>query len=87
MAIDRGGAATARIAGYVLVVAFFSLGATANGLKITFHDAQTTSSPGELNFWLGHAFLLFPAALLRQAVTRVLLLASRVRRTSNVQAR
>ena len=64
MAIDRGGAATARIAGYVLVVAFFSLGATANGLKITFHDAQTTSSPGELNFWLGHAFLLFPAALL-----------------------
>lgn len=57
-------APVARIVGLVLVLAFLSLDATSNGLKITFHDTQTTSSPGELNFWLGHAFLLFPASLL-----------------------
>lgn len=63
----RGGVVgeqSARVAGYILFLAFFALGATSNGLKITFHDSQTTSSPGELNFWLGHAFLLFPASLL-----------------------
>lgn len=58
------GAQAARVAGYFLVLAFVALGATSNGLKITFHDTQTTSSPGEFNFWLGHAFLLFPACLL-----------------------
>ncbi len=58
------GAGAARLAGYVLLLAFFALDATSNGLTITFHDSQTSSSPGELNFWLGHAFLLFPACLL-----------------------
>jgi hypothetical protein len=56
--------AAARIAGYILLLAFFGLDATSNGLTITFRGTLTTSSPGELNFWLGHALLLCPAALL-----------------------
>jgi len=57
-------AAAARVAGYVLLLAFFALGVTSNGLHVAFNDAQTSSSRGELNFWIGSAFLLFPAALL-----------------------
>jgi hypothetical protein len=58
------GAQAARIAGYVSFLLFFGLGASSNGLHVTFHDSQTTSSPGELNLWLGHALLLFPGSLL-----------------------
>lgn len=58
------GAQAARLAGYVLLLVFFGLGASSVGLTITFRDMQTTSSPGELNVWLGHALLLFPASLL-----------------------
>ena len=54
----------ARVAGYVLLLAFFALDASSNGLTITFHGNLTTSSPGELNFWLGHVLLLCPATLL-----------------------
>ena len=54
----------ARVAGYVLLLAFFGLGASSNGLTITFRGDLTTSSPGELNFWLGHSLLLCPATLL-----------------------
>jgi hypothetical protein len=57
-------AAAARIAGYVLLLAFFALGATSNGFRVAFNDTQTSSSRGELNFWVGSAFLLLPAALL-----------------------
>src|SRR6185436_11120570 len=56
--------AVARIAGLLLLVAFFSLDATANGLRITFRGDLTTSSPGELNFWLGQVLLLCPSMLL-----------------------
>jgi hypothetical protein len=54
----------ARVAGYILLLAFFGLGASSNGLMITFRGELTTSSPGELNFWLGHSLLLCPATLL-----------------------
>jgi len=57
-------AQAARITGYILLLVFFGLGASSNGLRTTFHDTQTTSSPGELNFWLGHALLLFPASVM-----------------------
>jgi hypothetical protein len=58
------GAQLARLTGYALFLCFFALGATANGLRINFHGTLSTSSVGELHFWLGHAFLLFPASLL-----------------------
>lgn len=58
------GAQAARITGYMLLLVFFGLGATSAGLRITFRGNPTTSSPGELNFWLGHALLVFPASLL-----------------------
>jgi Dolichyl-phosphate-mannose-protein mannosyltransferase len=57
-------AAAARVAGYLLLLAFFALGATSNGLHVTFTDTQTSSSRGELNSWVGSVFLLLPAALL-----------------------
>jgi dolichyl-phosphate-mannose-protein mannosyltransferase len=62
--VTVAGAQAARLTGYFLLLVFFSLGASSIGLKITFKPPQTGSSPGELNLWLGHAFLLFPASLL-----------------------
>ena len=59
-----GGRQVARLTGYVLLLMFFGLAASSNGLSITFIGTLSTSSPGELNFWLGHALLLFPASLL-----------------------
>jgi hypothetical protein len=61
---NPAGAHAARLAGYFLLLVFFGLEASSVGLRITFRGAPTTSSPGELNFWLGHALLLFPASLL-----------------------
>jgi hypothetical protein len=58
------GAQAARLTGYFLLLVFFGLEASSVGLKITFRVPLTTSSPGELNFWLGHALLLLPASLL-----------------------
>ncbi len=57
-------AGIARIAGYVLLLSFFGLQASSNGTTVTFRGALTSSSPGELNLWLGHALLLFPGTLL-----------------------
>lgn len=54
----------ARIAGSLMLLAFFGLSATSNGTMVTFRGELTGSSPGELNLWLGHAFLLCPATLL-----------------------
>jgi hypothetical protein len=56
--------AAARLAGYILIIAFFGLAASNNGIRITFHGELTTSSPGELNFWLGQVLLLCPGMLL-----------------------
>ena len=58
------GAQVARLTGYFLLLVFFGLEASSVGLRITFRVPQTISSLGELNFWLGHALLLFPASLL-----------------------
>jgi hypothetical protein len=58
------GAQVARLTGYVLILCFFALSASANGLRITFTGSLSTSSVGEVHFWLGHALLLFPASLL-----------------------
>jgi dolichyl-phosphate-mannose-protein mannosyltransferase len=54
----------ARVAGALLLLAFFGLAATSNGTTVTFRGNLTTSSPGELNLWLGFVLLLCPAALL-----------------------
>ena len=54
----------ARIAGLLMLLAFFGLGATSSGTTVTFRGQLTTSSPGELNLWLGYVLLLCPAALL-----------------------
>jgi dolichyl-phosphate-mannose-protein mannosyltransferase len=58
------GAQAARLTGYFLLLVFFGLGASSVAFKITFKPPQTSSSPGELQLWLGHALLLFPASLL-----------------------
>ena len=58
------GAAAARLAGYILVCAFFGLAASNNGIRIAFTGELTTSSRGELNFWLGQVLLLCPGMLL-----------------------
>jgi hypothetical protein len=60
----RTGAQAARFAGYALVLMFFGLGATSSGLRITFRGNLTSSSPGELNFWLGYTLLLLPGSVL-----------------------
>jgi hypothetical protein len=57
-------AAAARVAGYVLVFAFFGLATSNNGLHVTFYGDLSTSSRGELNFWLGQVLLLCPGMLL-----------------------
>jgi len=54
----------AGLAGDFLILAFFGLGSTAQGLRITFEAAHSASSPGEVYFWLGHALFLFPACCL-----------------------
>src|SRR5258708_3231557 len=54
----------ARIAAYLLLPPFSGLSATSNGLTVTFRGQLSSSSPGELNLWLGHVLLLCPAALL-----------------------
>lgn len=51
-------------AGLILVLAFFGQKYTSNGLFINFNGALTTSSPGELNFWLAQVLLLTPGMLL-----------------------
>lgn len=48
----------------VLIGSFFGLTATEGGLDVTYGPTFTACSPGELKFWLGHAFLLVPAACL-----------------------
>lgn len=58
------GDAVARLTGYFLLLAFFGLGASSNGFRITFRGSLSASSPGELNFWLGSVLLLCPATLL-----------------------
>ena len=60
----KGADAAARLAGYILVCAFFGLAASNNGIRVTFHGELTTSSRGELNFWLGQVLLLCPGMLL-----------------------
>lgn len=60
----KGADAAARLAGYILVCAFFGLAFSNNGIRITFHGELTTSSRGELNFWLGQVLLLCPGMLL-----------------------
>jgi hypothetical protein len=54
----------AGLTGDFLILAFFGLGSTAQGLRITFEGPHNASSPGEVYFWLGHALLLFPACCL-----------------------
>lgn len=54
----------ARVAGCVLVLAFFGLSAIHGGFGIEFRPPFTFASSGETNLWLGQALLLFPAACL-----------------------
>jgi hypothetical protein len=54
----------AGLTGDFLILAFFGLGSTAQGFRITFEGPHSASSPGEVYLWLGHALLLFPAACL-----------------------
>jgi hypothetical protein len=55
---------SALFGGAGLIAAYFGLAQTRLGLRVTFHPPFTASSPGELSFWLGFAFLLIPGALL-----------------------
>ena len=61
---SAGPRAVALLAGTLLYAAFWGLGETAPGLDITYHPSFSNSSRGELYFWLGSAFLLFPAVCL-----------------------
>src|SRR5262245_18830537 len=61
---SRPGAQTARYVGYALVLVFFALKESATSYNILFQGTLTSSSAGEVHFWLAHAMLLFPACLL-----------------------
>lgn len=56
--------ALAVFSGLILVLAFFSLDTSTNGLQIKFSGILNASSRGELNFWLGQVLLLSPGMLL-----------------------
>lgn len=53
---------TLALCGLLLVLAFFGLTETAQGLRISFVGEANRSSAGELLFWLGAALLLLPGA-------------------------
>ncbi len=54
----------ATAAGIFLYLAFWGIGQTSPGLDITYQPPFSSSSLGEIYFWLAHALLLFPGACL-----------------------
>lgn len=54
----------ALFSGLGFYLAFFGLTQTGNGLRVVFHPPFTSSSPGELFFWLGFVLLLVPGSIL-----------------------
>lgn len=52
----------ALLGGALLIAAFFGLGETVQGLRISFLGEADRSSTGEVYFWLGAALLLLPGA-------------------------
>jgi len=52
------------VAGLVLIAAFYSLDETSNTIRVGFPTPWDRSTRGELYFWLGALFFLFPGAAL-----------------------